>query len=302
MRRREFIVLLGAAAAGPRAARAQPADRVRRIGVLANFAANDPEMQRRIAVFRDELQKFGWTDGRNVRTEFRFYGSDLELLRADAAELAHLQPDVIVATPAPAITALQKKIDSIPICSVVSGDPVRAGFVQSLARPGGNITGFLMFEQTMSAKWLELLKEIAPGVSRVAVMQNPDNTAWRGDFPAIEAVAPSLAVEAISTPVRDAAEIERAIGAFGRMPNGGLLVLPDTTLNVNRELIAVLAAKYRLPAVYPYRFYVAAGGLTSYGVDVVDIYRRVASYVDRILRGVHPGAHPVQAPTKFELV
>jgi putative tryptophan/tyrosine transport system substrate-binding protein len=302
MRRREFIALLGAAAAWPRAARAQPADRVRRIGVLANFAANDPEMQRRIAVLRDELQKFGWTDGRNVRTEFRFYGSDLELLRSYAAELAHLQPDVIVATPAPAITALQKKIDSIPIVSVVSGDPVRAGFVQSLARPGGNITGFLMFEQTMSAKWLELLKEIAPGVSRVAVMQNPDNTAWRGDFPAIEAVAPSLAVEVISTPVRDAAEIERAIGAFGRMPNGGLLVLPDTTLNVNRELIAVLAAKYRLPAVYPYRFYVAAGGLTSYGVDVVDIYRRVASYVDRILRGVHPGELPVQAPTKFELV
>jgi ABC-type uncharacterized transport system substrate-binding protein len=217
MRRREFIALLGAAAAWPRASRAQPADRVRRIGVLANFAANDPEMQRRIAVLRDELQKFGWTDGRNVRTEFRFYGSDLELLRSYAAELAHLQPDVIVATPAPAITALQKKIDSIPIVSVVSGDPVRAGFVQSLARPGGNITGFLMFEQTMSAKWLELLKEIAPGVSRVAVMQNPDNTAWRGDFPAIEAVAPSLAVEAISTPVRDAAEIERAIGAFGRM-------------------------------------------------------------------------------------
>jgi putative ABC transport system substrate-binding protein len=302
MRRRTFITLLGATTAWPLVARGQQSERVRVVGVLANFTANDPEMQRRIAALREELHKLGWTDGRTVRIEFRLYGGDLDLMRSYAAELAGLQPDVIVATPAPAVTAVRQQIGAIPIVSVVSGDPIRAGFVQSLARPGGNITGFLMFEHTMGAKWLELLKEIAPSVNRVAVMQNPDNTAWRGDFPVISAAAPSLAVEAISAPVRDAAEIERAIGAFADDRNGGLLVLPDTTLNVNRALIATLAAKYRLPAVYPYRFYVTVGGLTSYGVDVTDIYRRVASYVDRILRGAHPGELPVQGPTKFELV
>jgi len=297
-----MALLGGVAATWPLRLSAQQLQRLRRIGVLANFSASDAEMQHRIAVFEQELDRLGWKDGRNLRIDYRFFGADQGLMRSYAAELVRLQPDLIVATPAPAVGALRQETQAIPVVIVTSGDPVQAGFVQSLAQPGRNITGFLMFEQTMVTKWLELLREVAPRLSRVAVIQNPDNTAWRGDFPAIASVAPSLGIAPTSLPVHNAADIEREISAFAVNTDAGLLVLPDTTLNVNRDLVVALAAQHSLPAIYPYRYYVAAGGMMSYGVDVADIYRRLAAYVNRILRGDSAGDLPVQAPVKFELV
>jgi ABC-type uncharacterized transport system substrate-binding protein len=297
--RRDFIAILGGLAAWPLDARAQQRDRVRRVGVLwdteAEFAAD-----RR--TFEDRLQKLGWTNGKNLRIDYRVVGSnDPELARPHAAELVGLAPDVLVATPQPSADALHRLTRTIPIVFSISGDPVRAGFVQSLARPGGNMTGFFRFEATFSTKYLQLLKDMAPQVTRVAVVQ-AQGSLWRGDFAAIEAAARSFAVTPVATLIRDdAADIERAIVAFAREPNGGLILLPDTTSRKNRKLIVALAAKHRLPAIYAHRDFVEAGGLMSYDLFQPDDMPE-AVYVDRILRGAKPGDLPTQGATKSELV
>jgi putative ABC transport system substrate-binding protein len=300
IRRREFITLLGGAAAWPLAARAQQAERMRRIGVLMGFAESDPEWNARLAAFRAALQELGWTDGRNVRIDTRWAVADPNP-STHAAELAGLAPDVIFACPHPAAAAVRRQTRTIPIVAAISGDPVRAGLVETYARPGGNVTAFLLFEPTINAKYLQLLKDIAPNVSRVAMVYS-ENSAWRGDFAAIEAAARAFAVEPVAKLVHHAADIEHEIAEFARTPNGGLIVPPDTATIHHRELIVGLAAKHRLPAVYSFREFVIDGGLMHYATDITDIFRRSASYVDRILRGAKPAELPVQAPTKFELV
>ncbi len=302
--RREFITLLGgAAAAWPLAARAQQSDRARRIGVLFGLAENDPESQIRIAAMRDELQKKGWTEGHNLRLDFRWAPGDVALMRAFAKELVELQPDVIIAHATPAATALLKETRTIPIVFAQVSDPVGAGFVQSFARPGGNITGFTNYEyNTIGGKWLELLKRIAPNVRRVAVIFNPDATPFEVYLRSVNAAAPSFSVEVTPAPARDAAGVERETASFAREPDGGLLVLPDIFTGSHRAPIIAAAARHALPAIYPFRFFATNGGLIAYGVEPLDIYRRAAGYVDRILRGEKPADLPVQAPTKFELV
>jgi putative ABC transport system substrate-binding protein len=302
MRRREFITLLGSAAvAWPLAAWAQQPARVLRIGILEALTETDLQGRARIAALRDGLEKLGWTDGRNVRIDYRWGAVDLDRGHAYAAELAGLAPDVIFVDSAPDVTIMREQTRTIPIVFIQSGDPVRADAVQSFARPGGNLTGFLQSEPTISAKYLQLLKNIAPNVTRAAVLQS-ENSTWRGDFSAIEAVARSFAVTPISTIVHSDVEIERAIITIAQEPNGGLIVLPDANNNLHRELIVALAARHHLPAVYSSRPFVAAGGLLSYGIDQIDLYSRAASYIDRILKGAKPSDLPVQAPTKFELV
>jgi putative tryptophan/tyrosine transport system substrate-binding protein len=302
MKRRQFITLLGGvAAAWPLAARAQQLDRTRRIGVLMNLAADDPESAPRIAAFRQGLQELRWTDGRNVRIDTRWGAGDVELFRRHAAELVALSPDVILASGTPVVAAMQQATRTVSIVFVQVPDPVGAGFVDSLPRPGGNTTGFLAFEYSMSAKWLELLKEIAPRVRRAAVLRDLTVAAGSGQLGAIQAVASSLGVEVSPVGVRDAGEIERAITAFARGSNGGLIVTGSTATLVHRELIVTLAARHRLPAVYAFRYHVTSGGLISYGPDTVDPYQRAAGYVDRILKGEKPADLPVQAPTKYEL-
>ena len=305
MKRREFITLLGggAAVAWPLAARAQQPERVRRIGVLMASAADDSESQARIAAFLQGLQQLGWADGRNVRIDTRWATTDADDIRRHAAELAALAPDVLVAatgtvTAAPLLQATR----TVPIVFVQVIDPVGAGFVVSLARPGGNATGFTIYEYGMSGKWLELLKEIAPRMARAAVLRDPAIASGIGQFAAAQAVAPSLGVELSPVDVRDAGEIERAVTAFARSPNGGLIVTASALATRHRDLIIALAARHRLPAVYSYRYMVAAGGLVSYGPDSLDQYRRAAGYVDRILKGEKPADLPVQAPTKYALV
>jgi putative ABC transport system substrate-binding protein len=303
VRRREFITLLGgAAAAWPLAARAQQGERMRRIGVLMNLTADDPESQRRMTAFVQGLQELGWTDGRNVRIETSWGAGDAERFRRYAAELVALAPDVILASGSPSVAALQQAPRTVPIVFVNVADPVGGGFVDSLARPGGNITGFMLREYGISGKWLELLKEIAPRVTRVAVLRDPALASGGGQLGAIQSVAPSFGVELSPVGVRDVGEIERAVTAFARGSNGGLIVTGSTLATLHRDLIVTLAAQHRLPAVYPFRFYVAAGGLVSYGADTTDPSRRAAGYVDRILRGEKPADLPVQAPTKYELV
>jgi ABC-type uncharacterized transport system substrate-binding protein len=302
MRRRQFITLLGCAAAWPVVARAQQGERMRRIGALMNSAADDQEGQARIAAFLQALQQLGWTDGRNVRTETRWAGSDAERLRRDAAELVALAPDVILASASPSVAALQQASRSVSIVFANVIDPVGAGFVANLARPGGNATGFLAYEYGLSGKWLELLKEISPRVTRAAVLRDPALAAGIGQFAAIQSVAPSFGVELVPLDVRDAGEIERAIDAFARAPNGGLIVTASTLATTHRKLIVMLAARNRLSTVYPFRFFVTGGGLISYGQDSIDAYKRAAGYVDRILKGEKPADLPVQAPTKYELV
>jgi ABC-type uncharacterized transport system substrate-binding protein len=302
MKRREFILAIGAAAAWPLAARAQQAEQMRRIGVLIANAESDPEGQARIAAFQQGLQQFGWTIGRNVQIDSRWPAGDSERIRRYAAELVALSPDVILATGSAAAGPLLQATRTVPIVFVIVPDPVGAGFVNSLARPGGNATGFIQFEYAISGKWLELLKEIAPRVTRAAVLRDPAITGGIGQFGAIQAVAPSLGVEVSPVNVRDAGEIERAIADFARSPNGGLIITGSALAVVHRHLIITLAAKHQLPAVYFQRTFVADGGLISYGADVVDQYRRAASYVDRILRGEKPADLPVQTPTKYELV
>jgi putative tryptophan/tyrosine transport system substrate-binding protein len=303
MRRREFISLLGgAAAAWPLAARAQHPERVRRIGMLASQAADDPESQARIAAFAQALQELGWTIDRNVKIEYRWGAGDAGRVRTYAAELVALAPDVIVTTGESTMPALRQATRTVPTVFVQVADPVGSGFVDSLARPGGNVTGFMVFEFSLSGKWLELLKQIAPGVTRAAVLRDPAISAGIGQFGAIQAVAPSLGLAVTPVNVREADEIERAVADFARLPNGGLIVTGSALAIVRRHLIIKLAAKHQLPAVYFQRTLVADGGLISYGADLLDQYRRAASYVDRILKGEKPADLPVQMPTKYELV
>jgi putative tryptophan/tyrosine transport system substrate-binding protein len=300
--RRELIVGLGGAAAWPLAARAQQGGRMRRIGVFLPSAASDPESMSRNTALSQGLQELGWTDGRNVRIEFRWGEGHAAQYRKIAAELVALAPDVVVAHGTLAVSALQRTTHSVPIVFVQVTDPVGGGIVESLARPGGNATGFAAPEFVTSGKYLELLKEITPQLTRAAVTRDPTNIAGTGQFAAIQTVASSLGMELRPVDVRDVDEIERALGAFARQPNGGLIVTASAPAQLHRDSIITLAARHHLPAVYPYRFFVAGGGLISYGVDTVDQYRRAASYVDRILKGEKPGDLPVQAPTKYELV
>jgi len=303
MTRREFITLLGgAAAAWPLAARAQQPERMRRIGVLLTTAADDPESLVRIGAFLQGLQELGWTDARNMRIEYRWGSGNTERIRKYAAELVALGPDVILANGNTAVAPLQRATRTLPIVFVTVSDPVSGGFVDSLARPGGNMTGFASMEYGMSGKWLELLKQIAPGMTRAAVLRDPSIPSGSGQLGAIQAVGPFLGVEVSPIDVRAAGEIERAVTDFARSSNGGLIVPASTSAIVHRDLIISLAARHRLPAVYSYRFFVANGGLISYGYDSIDSYRRAAGYVDRILKGEKPADLPVQAPTKYELV
>jgi putative tryptophan/tyrosine transport system substrate-binding protein len=298
--RREFITLIGgAAAAWPLAARAQQSGRMRRIGVLMNTVSDDAEGQARLAAFHQGLQQLGWSVGHNVRIDYR-WGGDAERIRRGAAELLALASDVILGSGTPSVAALRQATDRIPVVFAQVTDPVASGFVESLARPGGNITGFMAYEFGVSAKWLELLKEVAPGVTRVAVLR--DLTIGIGHLAAIQAVAPGLGVELTPIGLRDAHEIERAIAAFARGSNDGMIVPPTTSALIHRELITAVAARHKLPAVYGFRYMVIAGGLISYGPDTVDQFRRAADYVNRILKGEKPADLPVQAPTKHELV
>jgi putative ABC transport system substrate-binding protein len=303
MRRRDAILVLGGAAfAWPHAARAQQPAPMRRIGVLMNRAADQAEGQAQIAAFQQAMQQSGWSEGRNVRFDIRWSHNDVDLDRKYAAELVALAADVILAAGTLSVAALQRVTRTLPIVFVTVSDPVGAGLVDTLARPGGNITGFMLFEYSMSGKWLELLKEIAPGVTRAAVLRDAANPAGIGQFGAIQGAAQSLGVEVSPVSIRDAAEIERAVAAFARSANGGLIVTPSAGTSVHRDLIITLAARYKLPAVYAQRSNVSGGGLICYAPDEIDQFRRAAGYVDRILKGEKPADLPVQAPTKLELV
>jgi putative tryptophan/tyrosine transport system substrate-binding protein len=302
MKRREFIALVGGAAAWPVAARAQQRERMRRIGVLMPLAADDAAAQARNAAFLQGLQKLGWTVGQNVQIEYRWSGGNDELTRRYAAELATLAPEAILATGSASMAPLLQATRTVPIVFAIVPDPVGAGFVDSLARPGGNATGFTSFDYGIGAKWVELLKEIAPRVTRAAVLRDPAIAGGIGVWGAIQTAAPSLALEVSPVNMRDAGEIERALTAFARSPNGGLIVTGSPLAFVHRDLIVSLAARHKFPAVYLERYLVAAGGLISYGPDFLDQYRRAASYVDRILKGEKPAGLPVQAPTKYELI
>ena len=303
MRRREFIAFLGGlAAAWPVAARAQEPERVRRIGVLMTTAADDTVGKSRLGAFLLGLQQLGWTDGRNVRIETRWGAANAENFRNYAAELVALAPDVILAPGSVTVDAFLKATRAVPMVFVHVPDPVGAGYVDSLARPGSNATGFIHYEYSISGKWLELLKQITPSVTRAAVIRDAAISAGLGLFGAIQAVAPSVGMEVIPVNVRDAGEIERAVAAFARSSNGGLIVTGSALAVAHRDLIITLAARFKLPAVYYESHFVTRGGLMSYGPDLVDQFRRAAGYVDRILKGEKPADLPVQAPTKYELV
>ena len=302
MKRREVIRLIGGAAAyWPLAVRSQQTDDVRRIGVVVNVAADDPEAQASVAAFKQTLQQLGWSEGRNLQIDFRGAAGDPERMQAFAKELVALQPLVILTRSTPVTAALLRQTRTIPIVFTVVSDPVGERFVESLARPGGNATGFTNVEFSLTGKWLELLKEVAPRIKRVAFIFNPKLAPGGGSYYTrlIEASAPSFGVTPTVAPVHDAADIERAIGEFVREPSGGLVVLPDAATLVNRKLIIALADRYRVPAIYAFRLVVIEGGLMSYGIDVVDQYRQAAGYVDRILRGTKPAELPVQLPAKF---
>jgi putative ABC transport system substrate-binding protein len=303
MKRRDVIALLGGAAAGwPLAARAQEGERMRRIGALIPSAAADKEFQARLAAFLQELQQLGWTDGRNILIDTRWGAGNADLIRKHAVELVAGGPDVVMAFTSVAVATLRQVTRAVPIVFAIVADAVGAGYVESLARPGGNITGFIVFEYALGGKWLELLKEIAPRVTRVAVLRDSAIAGGPGQFGAIQAVAPSLGVELRPVDVGDAGEIERAITAFAQGSNGGLIVTGSAEATRHRELIIALAARHKLPAVYFGRYFVDAGGLASYGPDFLDQCRRAAGYVDRILKGRKPADLPVQAPVKYELV
>jgi putative tryptophan/tyrosine transport system substrate-binding protein len=304
MRRREFIItLLGGAAAGwPLAAHAQQPDRAKRIGALMSTAAEDPEGQARMTAFQQKLQQLGWIDGGNVRIDARWSASDAERMRKGAEELVALSPDVILAAGGSVVGPLLRATRAVPVVFTQTPDPVGAGFVESLSRPGGNATGFTQFEYGISSKWLDLLKEVAPRVTRAAVLRDSTIPEGIGQFAVLQAVAPSLGVDLRPIDVRDAPEIERAVATFAPSLNGGLIVPGSATAAFHRNLIISLAAQHKLPAVYNNRFFVATGGLVSYGPDFIDQYRRAAGYVDRILKGEKPADLPMQAPTKYELV
>ena len=302
MKRRQFITILGGAAAWPLAARAQQSERMRRIGVLMNLAADDPEAQVRLAAFHQGLQELGWTVGRNLRIDTRWGAGDADRYRRYSTELVALAPDVILAASGAIVPWLLQATRSVPIVFAQVPDPVGAGFVESLAHPGGNITGFTNFEFSIGGKLLELLKEIAPRVTRAAVLRDAADPAGVGQWGAIQTAAPSLGLELRVVDVRDAGEIERSITAFARGSNGGMIVTGSAPTAVHRGLIITLAARHRLPSVYAYRYHATSGGLISYGPETIDQYRRAAGYVDRIFRGEKPADLPVQAPTKYELV
>jgi ABC-type uncharacterized transport system substrate-binding protein len=303
MRRREVITLLGgAAAAWPLTARAQQGERVRRIGVLMGTAESDPDQKAQVSAFAQALADHGWRDGRNILLEYRWASGDAAHLREQAAELASLTPDVVLAQGTPATTALRHAAPATAIVFVMVTDPVGSGLVSSLAHPGGRITGFTNYESTMGGKWLEALREVAPGMNRVAVIHNPDNAAAPGQLRAMEAAAPTLGVRVTAAPVRGAVEIEQAIAAFTPGTNGGLVVLVDFITLTHRDLIVTLAAHHRLPAIFNVSAFVKSGGLASYSVNPTDLFRRAAAYVDRILKGAKPADLPVQQPTKFELI
>jgi len=301
MKRRAFITLLGGAAAWPLGARAQQTEKVRRIGVLMNRVADDPEAQARFKAFVQGLQQLGWAEGRNVRMDVRWTAGVAEQLHKYAEELVALMPDAILADGAVSVSALQGVTRSVPIVFVAVPDPVGAGFVKSLARPGGNTTGFTAFEYAIAAKWLELLKEIAPSVTRAAVLRDPTIAAGIGQFAAIQAVG-SIAMELSVVDLRDADAIKQDVAEFAGRPNGGLIVTVGPFGGNHPNVITTLADRYKLPAVYPFRYFVGAGGLISYGPDLVSEFGPAASYVDRILKGEKPADLPVQAPTKYELV
>jgi putative tryptophan/tyrosine transport system substrate-binding protein len=301
-RRRQFITLLGGMAAWPFAAGAQQADRVRRIGLLIGLASDDPESSRRLTAFVQGLERLGWSEGRNLHTTVRFGAGDALRVRKYAEELVVMAPDAIMTTGSLSLGALLQATRKIPIVFAQVADPVGAGFVQSLAWPGGNATGFTTYEYGVSRRWLELLKEIAPRVTRIGVVRDDNIAAGIGQLATIQSVAPSFAVELRPIGASDAEELERTITAFARIPNGGLIVVGGAGTTLHRQLIVTLAARRQLPAVYPYRFFVADGGLVSYGPDNIEPYRRAASYVDRILKGENPADLPVQTPTRYELV
>jgi len=301
LRRREFVTLVGGAVAWPLAARAQQAERMRSIAILLPAKADDLEFQIRVGAFLQELQKLGWTTDRNVRIDTRWATTNAADVRRHAAELAALAPDVILAHGTSTVGPMLQATRTVSIVSPVVSDPVGAGFVDSLARPGGNVTGFMTWEYSLGGKWLELLKQIAPRVTRAAILRDPTQGSGTSQFAAIQAVASSLRVEIHPVNVRDTGEIERAIAAFGRSSTGGLIVTASGWAIAHRDLIVTLAAQYKLPAVYFEHLFVTAGGLTSFGADEIDQYRRAAAYVDRILKGEKPADLPVQAPTKYEL-
>ena len=300
MKRRTFIAGLGSAAVWPITARGQQPERLRRIGLLLGTTADDSDSQVRLAVFRQSLQQLGWTDGRNLRIDYRWAAGNAENYRKYAAELVALAPDVILA-PGFSVGPMIQATRTVPIVFVFTTDPVGSGFVDSLSRPGGNATGFMAFEFSLNAKWLELLKEIAPGVTRAAVLRDAAIPSGIGQFAVIQSVAPSVGVEVSPINLRDVGEIERAVTAFARAANGGLIVAASALATVHRDLIITLAARHKLPAVYFNRVFVTDGGLISYGADFNDQYRKAAGYVDRILKGEKPADMPVQAPTKYEL-
>src|SRR5215813_4111711 len=303
LKRREFITLVGGiAAAWPAVVRAQQNERMRRIGVLSSLAADDPETQARHAAFLQGLQEWGWTTGRNVQIDYRWGAGDPDRFRKYAVELVALAPDVILATGTPVTAALLQATRSVPIVFAQVVDPVANGFVESLARPGGNATGFTIYEYGLGGKWLELLREIAPHVTRAAVLRDPTIASGIGQFAAIQGVAPALGIELVAVDARDVNEIDRALTAFARSRNGGMIVTPSPAASHHSNPVIALAARHRLPAIYGWRFYAAVGGLVAYGADLSDQYRRAAGYVDRILKGEKPADLPVQAPTKYELV
>jgi putative tryptophan/tyrosine transport system substrate-binding protein len=302
VKRREFIALLGGTAAWPRAARAQQSGRMPRVAVLMATAESDPEIKARVNAFRQRLQELGWTDGRNIRIDYRFAAGDPTRLQAYAAELVGLAPDVIFLSSPPTLRVVREQTQTIPIVFVGVADPVGAGFVESLIRPGGNMTGFTNFEFSIAGKWLQLLKELVPRTTRVAVLHNPENPTAFGYLRMVDAMAPSAAVQVTANAARDAGEIEHAFDMIADKPSDGLIVLPEVSTTLNRELIITLAARHRLPAVYPFRYFAERGGLISYGPQQLLDFHQAASYVDRILRGAKPSDLPVQAPTKYELV
>jgi putative ABC transport system substrate-binding protein len=303
LRRRGFITLLGGAAAWPIAARAQQPDRMRLVGVLMSYAENDSEAQAWVAAFREGLHNLGWTEDRNIRLEVRWGGGEFDRIRRFAKELVGLQPDLILSQVTPTTAALLQQTRTIPVVFAMVADPIESGFVASLARPGGNVTGFAALEGSLGGKWLELLKEIAPHVARVAMLFDPAMATFAEIYlNSFKAAAASFGVEAIAAPVHDTSELESVVAAQAHEPNSGLIVVPDSFFNVHRAEITLLAARYRLPATYPYRQFSEVGGLLSYGFDRLDNFRRAAGYVDRILKGEKPADLPVQAPTKFELV
>jgi putative ABC transport system substrate-binding protein len=302
MRRREFFSFVGSAVAWPLAAQAQPGERMRRVGILLPATADDLDYQALVAAFLQALGQLGWIVDRNMRIDTRWATADAAAIRRHAAELVALAPDVILAHGGATVGPLLEATRTVPIVFPIVADPVGAGFVESLARPGGNATGFMNLEYGMGGKWLELLKEIAPSVTRAAIIRDTANPAGIAVFGIIQAMAPSLGMEVIPINMRDAGEIERSVAAFARVPNGGLVVTPSGPSLLHRNLIVMLAARYKLPAVYFERTFAAAGGLVSYGADFIDQYRQAATYVDRVLKGEKPANLPVQAPTKYKLV